>query len=66
MKKGILKISQNSHLYHNVFLNKNLGLKPANLFEKNLWHRCFTVNFAKSLRTPSLQNTFWRQPKIRY
>ena len=34
MKKGILKISQNSHLYHSVFLNKNVGLKPAYLFKK--------------------------------
>ena len=25
--------------------------------KKRLWHRCFPVNFAKTLRTPFLQNT---------
>ena len=34
------------------------GLRPATLLKKRLWHRCFTVNFAKFLRTPFLQNTF--------
>ena len=34
------------------------GLRPATLLKKRLWHRCFTVNFAKVLRTPFLQNTF--------
>ena len=34
-----------------------VSLRPASLFKKRLWHKCFPVNFAKILRTPSLQNT---------
>ena len=34
-----------------------LGLRPATLLKKRLWHRCFPVNFAKFLRTPFLQTT---------
>ena len=38
--------------------------RPIILSKKRLWHRCFLVNFAKFLRTPSLQNTsgdcFWK------
>ena len=30
------------------------------LSKKRLWHKCFTVNFAKFLRTPFLQNTSGR------
>ena len=33
------------------------GLRPAILLKKRLSHRCFTVNFAKFLRTIFLQNT---------
>ena len=41
-----------------VFCKKSvLGLRPATLFKKSLWDRCFYVNFAKFLRTPFLQNT---------
>ena len=32
----------------------------ATLLKKRLWHRCFSVNFAKFLRTPFLQNTSGR------
>ena len=28
------------------------------LLKKILWHRCFPVSFAKSLKTPILQNTY--------
>ena len=31
-----------------------MGLRPATLLKKRIWHRCFAVNF---LRTPFLQNT---------
>ena len=34
------------------FFNKVVGLKPATLLKKRLWHRCFPVNFVKFLRTP--------------
>ena len=36
------------------------GLRPATLLKKRLRHRCFSVNFAKFLRTPFLQNTSGR------
>ena len=39
------------HLCHSLFLNKVVGLRPATLLKKRLWHRCFPVNFAKFLRT---------------
>ena len=32
--------------------NKNAGLKTCNLIKKSLQHRCFSVKFAKFLRTP--------------
>ena len=35
-------------------------IKKEILFRKRLWHRCFPVNFAKSLRAPFLQNTSGR------
>ena len=34
-----------------------LGLRPANLFKKRLWHRRSHVNVANFLRIPFLQNT---------
>ena len=32
-------------------------LRPATLLNKSVWHRCFSVNFAKFLRTSFLRNT---------
>ena len=40
--------------------NKVAGLRPPILLKKRLWHRCFSVNFVKYLRTPFLQNTSGR------
>ena len=34
------------------------GLRADTLLKKRLWHRCFSVNFAKFLRTCFSQNTF--------
>ena len=53
MKKG-------AHRYFAKFTWNNLcqrtlslGLRPATLLKKrSLWHRCFSVNFGKFLRTP--------------
>ena len=52
------------HMYQSLFFNKieglcqslffNKGLRPATLLKKRLVHRCFPVNFAKFLTTPSL------------
>ena len=36
---------------------KMLGLRPATLLKKRLWHRCFHVNFAEFLRTHLLKNS---------
>ena len=49
------------HLCQSVFFNKVAGLRPASLLKKKLWHRCFPVNFTKSvsLRTPFLTQRFW-------
>ena len=43
------------HLFQSLFFNKVAGLRPA------LWHRCFSMNFAKFLRTPFLteHSCFW-------
>ena len=34
-----------------VFFNKVACLRPATLFKKRLWRRCFPMNFAQFLRT---------------
>ena len=44
-------------LCQSLFFNKVAGLRPATLLKKRLWRRCFSVNFAKFIRTPFLQNT---------
>ena len=57
MKKGVLKNYTKftrKHLYPSVFFNNFVGLRPATLFKKTLWHRFFPVTFVKFLRTP-----FW-------
>ena len=53
-KKGVLKNFAKftgKHLWQSLFFNKVAGLRPATLWEKRLWHRCFPVNFPKFLRT---------------
>ena len=42
------------HLCQSLSFNKVAGLRPATFLKRRLWHRCFPVNFAKSLRTPFL------------
>ena len=53
-KKGVLghfaKFT-GQHLCQNLFFNKVVGLRSANLLKKRLWHSCFPVNFAEFLRT---------------
>ena len=48
------------HQCQSLFFNKVARLRPATLIKKKLWHKWFSVNFAKFLRTPFLQNTPWR------
>ena len=53
--KGILRNFAKftgKHLCQGLFFNQVVGLGPAALLKKRLWHRCFPVNFAKFLRTP--------------
>ena len=60
MKKGVLKNFVNftgKNLCQGLFFNKVVGLRPAILLEKEIWHRCFPVKFTKFLRAPFLQNT---------
>ena len=64
VKKVLLEISQKSQENTCVkvsFLIKlqESGLGPATLLKKRLWHRCFTVNFLKFLRTPSHTERLW-------
>ena len=57
-KKVFLEISRNSQettCARISFLIK-LQAAPATLLKKRLWHRCFPVNFTKSIRTPFLRN----------
>ena len=60
MKKGVLGNFTNftgKHLCQSLFFYTLADLRPATLFKKRLWHKCFPVNFTKFLRTPFLQNT---------
>ena len=57
-KKGALKNFAKftgKHLCQSLSFNKVVGLMPATLLKKSLWHRCFPVNFAKVLRAPFLK-----------
>ena len=57
IKKVFLKILQN--LQENTCTRDRFLINFFNktLLKKRLWRRCFPVNFAKFLRTPSLQST---------
>ena len=46
-------------LCQNLFFNKVSDLRPATLFKKRLWHRCFPVKFAKFSRTPFMEHLWW-------
>ena len=53
VKKGVLE-------NFSKFTGKHLCQRPAILFKKVLWHRCFPVNFKKFSRTPF----FYRTPLV--
>ena len=46
-------------LCQGLFFDKDAGFRPATLFKKRLWHRCFSVNFAKFLKTPFFIEHLW-------
>ena len=63
LKQGVLKNFTKfagKHLCQNLFFYKVVGLRPATLLKRRLWHRCFSVKFAKFLRKPFLQSTSGR------
>ena len=47
------------HLCQSLFFNKALGLRPVTLLKKRLWRWCFSVSFAKFLRTPFHTERLW-------
>ena len=62
-KKGVLRNFAKftgKHQWQSLFFDKVAGLfgRPATLFKKKLWHRCFTANFTKFLRAPFLTEHF--------
>ena len=60
MKEVFLEISQNSYENTCAIASFLMGLRPATLLKKRLWHRCFPMNFVEFLITPFLQNTSGR------
>ena len=48
------------HLRQSLRFNKVVGLRPATLLKRRLWHRCFPVNFVKFRRTPFFIEHLWR------
>ena len=63
--RNFAKFTRKHFLPEFLFLIE-LQAPPALFLKKGLWHSCFSVNFAKFLRTPFLQNTadgcFWIPP----
>ena len=59
VKKVLLKILQNSPGKTCVSISFiiKLQVSACSFVRKRFWHMCFPANFAKFLRTPSLQNT---------
>ena len=56
-KKGVLRNLRKftwKHLCQSLFVKKVARLRPATLLKMRPSHRCFSVNFAKFLRTPFL------------
>ena len=63
-EKMLLQISQNSqkNICARVSFSiklQALGPRSATLLKKRLWHRCFSVNFVKFLRTPFCIEHLW-------
>ena len=58
----VLKLAKftGKYLCQSLFFNKVAGLRPSTLLKKRFWHGCFSVIFAKFLRTPFLQNSSGR------
>ena len=63
-----LEISQNSQ--ENTCARVSFLIKlqaPATLFQRRLWHRCFSMNFAKFLGTPLFtEHLRWLLPSLSF
>ena len=62
LKQGVLRNFTKltgKQLSQSLFFNKVAGLRPATLLKRRFWHRCFSVNFVKFLRTPFYIEHFW-------
>ena len=46
------------YLCQSIFFIKSAVLRSENLWKKRFWHRCFPVNFAKSVKTPQFTKAF--------
>ena len=53
VKKMVLEISQNSqeNTCTRVFFNQVAGLRPVTLLKMRLWHKSFSCNVVKFLKT---------------
>ena len=61
-RKGVLRNFEKftgKHLCQSFLFNKVAGLRTATLLKKRFWYRCFTVNFLKFLKTPSITEHLW-------
>ena len=45
---------QNNSEYGHFSRSESCRLRPATLLKMRIWHKCFPLNFVKSLRTPFL------------
>ena len=67
VEKVYLEVPQNSQENTYVRVSFLIKLQASGLqlyLKRRLWHRCFTVNVAKFLRTPFLQNSSGRLEKF--
>ena len=61
------KIHRKIPVPESIFFKKVAGLRPATLLKKRLWHRWFSVNFAKFFKNifffyrTLLDDCFWRK-----
>ena len=68
VKKVFLEISPSSQENNcaRTSFNKVTGLRLTTLLRKRLWHKCFSVNFVKFLRTPFyIEHLWWLLLKIK-
>ena len=64
LKTGVLRNFAKSigkHPCQSLFVNEvtGLGLRPATLLKKRIWHRCFPVNFAKDFKNTYFTEHLW-------